>query len=165
MKKTITLLLCALSAASLAACGQPVRANASNMSSTVQIPSPFVDCDTLDSAAAVSGFHMTVPETVDGYSDRNIQAVEDEMIQVFYQNGEDEICIRKAAGGGDVSGDYNEYAETSIVPVGEIPVSMRGNDGTVHVAVWETNGFAYAIGVNGDGLAADAVSALVSAVK
>lgn len=112
-----------------------------------QIPNPFIDCDTLADAAALAGFEITVPDSVDGYEERAITAMENDMIQVLYLHGDDEICIRKAAGEEECSGDYNEYSEEKTVTVGDREITLRGNNGRVMVAVWTEGGYSYAIGV------------------
>ena len=160
MKKVIALLLCVLGIASLAACGNASNDNPSN----VQIPSPFADCDTLDDAAAISGFDMSAPDSIDGYDQRIIQAVENEMIQVSYQNGDESITIRKAAGTDDCSGDYNRYDETKEVAVGAITVTMKGSDGLVNDATWTNGDHAYAIVAFNSGLSLEAVTELIQSV-
>lgn len=112
-----------------------------------QIPNPFIDCDTLADAAALAGFDIIVPDSVDGYEERAITAMENDMIQVLYLHGDDEICIRKAAGEEECSGDYNEYSEEKTVAVGEREITLRGNNGKVMVAVWTEDGYSYSIGV------------------
>ena len=129
-----------------------------------QIANPFQDCDSMDAAAAVAGFEMTVPDQIDGYPDRTIQAIENELIQVSYRGEDDGVLLRKAAGTDDVSGDYNVYAETDTAAVGELTVTLKGNDGTVSVASWTDGGYAYAIDIDGTGLSRDAVIALVAEV-
>lgn len=72
LKKIISITLCAALALSAAACGN-------NNSEAVQIPSPFVDCDTMDAAKELAGFDLTLPKAAD-----ELEAVENEMIQAFY---------------------------------------------------------------------------------
>ena len=165
MKKAIVLLLCVFSIASLAACGNAGKANTTNPSSNVQIPNPFVDCKTLDDASAIAHFNMTVPESINGYSERMIQAVADKMIQVLYFDGEDKALIRKAEGTGDISGDYNEYAEINSISVGDVKVSTKGNSGMISVATWAADGFTYAIDINNGGMTVETISALVAAIQ
>lgn len=144
-----------------------------------QIPNPFVDCDTLADAAALVGFDIIVPDSVEGYEDRAITAIENEMIQVMYLHGEDEICVRKAATEEDCSGDYNEYVEEKTVTVGDREVTLRGNNGKVMVAVWTEGSYSYSIGVyaytqyndgvadpeSNSGMAEDTITALVAQVQ
>ena len=174
-KKVTLMILCAATMLSMAACGdkEDKTIGAETTSQTVveneekipadgaattttedivigdntQIPNPFVDCDTLADAAALAGFDIIVPDSVDGYEGRAITAVENDVIQVMYLHGDDEICVRKAAGDEDCSGDYNEYSEEKTVTVGDREVTLRGNNGKVMVAVWTEGGYSYSVGV------------------
>ena len=83
----------------------------------VQPPSPFQPCDTLDAAEEMAGFDLTLPKTAD-----KLEAIENEMIQAFYGEDGTDMLIRKALGNEDISGDYNEYAQTETVD-GVTPVS------------------------------------------
>lgn len=132
-----------------------------------QIPNPFITCDTLAQAAELAGFDFSAPNTVDGYAYKEISAIEKELAQVTYFNSDEldgltdeqlnevdwenvdfsghDLVIRKAAGTEDISGDYNEYPEIYNVTVNEKEVTMKGTDGKVNVAVWNTDGYSYAI--------------------
>ena len=204
-KKVTLMILCAATMLSMAACGekQDQTIGAETTSQTVaenedkiptdgavateeiligdntQIPNPFVDCDTLADAAALAGFDIIVPDSVDGYEERAITAMENDMIQVLYLHGDDQICIRKAVGEEECSGDYNEYSEEETVTVGDREVTLRGNNGKVMVAVWTEGGYSYSIGIyaytqHNDGVAdpesnagmtEDAVTALAAQVQ
>lgn len=174
-KKITLMILCAATMLSMAACGEKEdkTIGAENAGQTVaeseekiptdgaattttediligdntQIPNPFIDCDTLADAAALAGFDITVPDSVDGYEERAITVMENDMIQVLYLHGDDEICVRKATGEEECSGDYNEYSEEKTMTVGDKEVTLRGNNGKVMVAVWTEGGYSYSIGV------------------
>lgn len=130
----------------------------------VQIPSPFTDCDTLEEAAKAAGFTLTVPEQVSGSPRRGIQAMGTEMIQVFYGTGETEICVRKAPGSGDISGDYTAYAQTEDVDVNGRSVTLKGESGQAYLALWLDGGYACSILARG-GMSRAEMIALVQLVK
>lgn len=132
--------------------------------SAVQLPSPFTSHTTLAEAAKVVGFELTVPEKAGGSPRRDIETMSGEMIQVFYGNDENEICVRKEAGSGDISGDYNQYAQSKTVEVNGFSVTMRGENGLVMVAIWENSGYTYAV-TSGAGMSAAAMTALIQSVK
>lgn len=174
-KKVTLMILCAATMLSMAACGdkEEKTIGAENAGQTVaeseekiptdgaattttediligdntQIPNPFIDCETLADAAALAGFDIIVPDSVDGYEERAITAMEKDMIQVLYLHGDDQICVRKAAGDEDCSGDHNAYSEEKTVTVGDREITLRGNNGKVMVAVWTEGGYSYSIGV------------------
>ncbi len=204
-KKVTLMILCAATMLSMAACGekQDQTIGAETTSQTVaenedkiptdgavateeiligdntQIPNPFVDCNTLADAAALAGFDIIVPDSVDGYEERAITAMENDMIQVLYLHGDDQVCIRKAVGEEECSGDYNAYSEEKTVTVGDKEVTMRGNNGKVMVAVWTEGGYSYSIGVyayaqhndgvadpeSNTGMTEDMITALIAQVQ
>lgn len=69
--KVIAITLCAITALSLTACKAPQIEN------NTEIANPFEECKTLEEAAAISGVTLKVPDEIEGYSERSIQAVED----------------------------------------------------------------------------------------
>lgn len=171
--KLLTLALCAALTCSLAACGgnsgntaqkSDQKASTSAVSdASTQIANPFVVCKDLDEAAKVAGFSMTVPEEVKGYALEEISAIEKNMIQVIYQNGDATIYLRKGLGSEDISGDYNQYQEEKTVKIGENTVTMKGKDGKVMVAVWNADGYAYA--VDATGITQDEMTTLVEGIQ
>ena len=161
MKKLIALLLGVTVLLSLAACGNSVEKTEED---DAQIPNPFANCDTLEDAAAISGFDMTAPDSIDGYSNRIIQAVENEMVQVIYGDSDNTVILRKAVGEEDVSGDYNSYTQTNEAAINNMKVTFKGDNNLVNVAIWTQDGYSFAIDIDGEGLSAEAVTALVQAM-
>lgn len=135
-------------------------------STKTQMPNPVTDCATLEEAAALAGVTFTVPETVqNGLAQQAFRAVKGDFVEVLY--GEDDIRIRKAAGEGDISGDYTQYAEEQAVTVGDVQVTLKGQDGKVKLAIWSQNGSAFSVGVSADstGITADEMTAIVAGVS
>lgn len=170
--KHTTLLACsALLAVCLAACSQPAARDAASTaaSDTTQIPNPWTECSTLADAAALTGYDFTVPDSVDGYTDTSITVLTDEQLtEVQYTTGSDRLCLRKAPGSDDISGDYNQYAESNAVDVDGRSVTLQGNDGQVQLATWLDGDYTYSIGIyreDGTGLTADEMTALVKAAN
>lgn len=158
MKKFISIALGIVMALSMAACGNgtPVKNNSGKQTvaptetgGSVQIPNPFDDCKSIVDAEKIAGFKMSVPEKMpEGYSQAVIQAIQNEMIQIIYKDGDNEILIRKGKGSEDISGDCNEYKENYTMAAGKLQVSIRGNDGKVHVATWTEAEYTFAITCN-----------------
>lgn len=177
--KHTTLLACSvLLAVSLAACSQPVApdaastagsASSSATSDTAQIPNPWTGCTTLADAAALTGYDFTVPDSVDGYPDVTIAVLESKQLtEVQYSSGNARLCLRKAPGSDDISGDFNQYAESNAVDVDGRSVTLQGNDGQVQLATWLDGDYTYSIGIyreDGTGLTADEMTGLVKAAK
>ena len=191
-KKWMALVLCAVLALSLVACGTSGNntqndttddttnsttddtnsTGSTNSPSTdtadgsTEIANPYVDCETLEEAGELAGFDISVPDEIDGgYTQGTIQAVENEMIQVIYttEAGE-EITLRKGTGTEDISGDYTAYAEENTLDVDGTSVTARGNDGLVYAATWTDGTYTYAITASA-GLESDSVSALVPSIQ
>jgi hypothetical protein len=165
MKKLIVVILCTVMSLMLVACsGNSVT----DSQADAQIPNPFVDFKTLEEAQKLAGFDITLPDNMpEGYSKSAIRAVKDTMIEIIYRNGENEIRIRKGAGSEDISGAYNEYTVIDTVTVGNLQVTMKGNDGKVNVAIWVDGEYTFAITINleGAGFSKDVVSDMVNSVK
>lgn len=162
MKKQAALLFCVLTACTLTACGGKSAAKEEN----TQIPNPFIGCQTLEDAAETAGFDLAVPDTIGEYTSRTIQAVEGSMIQVFYKNADgSRIYIRKGVGPDDISGDYNDYSETSVEEIGSLQVTMKGENGRISVAVWTSGGYVFAIGAQNAPMAMSAMRALIEGVQ
>lgn len=130
----------------------------------VQIPNPFTDHTALEDAAKAVGFELSVPEKVSGSSRQCIQTMDSGMIQVFYGDEDHEILIRKAPGGKDISGDYNVYTQVKTADVNGTAVTMKGEDGLVHLAIWIGGGYTYSVSARAGMSEAD-MTALVRLVK
>ena len=169
MKKILLLITILILAFAFTACGGEANTEANNEEVNNEIANPWIDCANLDEAAQVAGFDIDAPKRIDGYSKTFIQAMENEMIQVFYSDKdlEDEtsaaVLIRKGFG-DDISGDYNEYAENKTAEMHGISVNLSGNDGLIYKAFWQQDGFAYSIGAD-KGIEEALVNDLVELVK
>lgn len=102
-------------------------------SQKVEVPNPFAPCADLKEAAELTGFSLTVPSTPDA-----VEVMDGSMIEARWGNG---MCIRKAAGSEDVSGDYNSYAQVKTVD----GVTLKGEDGAFTLAVWTKDGYTYSV--------------------
>lgn len=131
----------------LAACSAPASSTAasSTAESNVQLSNPFIDCADLAEGETLAGFAFTQPAVPEGYAQNSVRAVEGEILDVHYQNGDAKLNLRKATGTGDVSGDFNTYADTTTQTAGAVEVTLRGDAGLVSVASWTDGTYAYAI--------------------
>lgn len=151
MKKLVAIMLSAVMVLAFTAC--------SKQSAGAQIPNPFVDCKTIKEAEKIAGFQVMVPDKIpEGYTQSRIQAIQDNLVQIIYINGENEITYRHGKGGegnGDISGDYSEYKENDTIMAGDLKVSIRGNDGKVNDAIWTDGEYAFSITANPGGTGLD----------
>ena len=190
MKKMIAFTLSALMALSMTACGTDAGGDKNDVpipsgvpgildqhyagdSNSVQIPTPFTEYASLDEAVAAAGFPLTVPDSINGYSEKAIQVFDttkEKMIQVIYRAGDggndNDIHIRKAFGTGDISGDYNRYAENNTVTIKGHSVTTKGDNGQICLATWVDNGYTYSISVRSEaGISSEAMTDLIAAIQ
>ncbi len=118
----------------------------------VEIPNPIVYVDTIDEAIQKAGFEITVPDTISGYEMSSISVYELEegnMIQVIYEDGDNEISLRKQKMTGenptDISGVYISYDSYEEMSVGDVVVSMNGEGENVFVATWIDGTYDYSM--------------------
>jgi len=170
MKKVLIILLSIALLGFCTACGGESADLPEENDGSDQVANPWVDCSTLEEAADLAGFEIEVPRRIDGYSHTFIQAIETEMIQVFYSDKDLDddsasvVLIRKGVGEEDISGDYNEYTEGEAVELHGVEVTLKGNDGKVNNASWMQDGFSYNINADA-GLTKDQIVELVEVVK
>lgn len=112
---------------------------------STQIPNPFTDQDSLEQATKAAGFDLTVPEDVNGSPRHSIQTLGDQMIQVFYGDADHAVCIRKAPGSEDISGDYSVYTQTNTAAVNGASVTTKGENDLIYLALWTNDGYTYSI--------------------
>ena len=130
----------------------------------IQIPDPWQECTSLEEAGKLAGFSFTAPESVDGYTERYIAAIENEIAQVIFSNGDDsELYFRKGVGGDDISGDYNTYDVAEEQTIDGHTVHCKGNDGLIYTATWTDGTYSYAVMCNA-GMSAEQLSVWVEAL-
>lgn len=163
MKKCfVAVILCTIFAMLFSACVSTDGAS----SNQAQIPNPITDCKTMEEAKALAGFDMAVPETVDGYEEKQISVIDDKLIQVRFTHGAQELLLRKCRGNADCSGDYNEYAQVTEEEGNGVTVTMKGANDRVKLAVWTDGEYSYSIGAyGGEGMPAEEMTALAQQVQ
>ena len=177
MKKFFVFTVAAALLLSLAACAQNVEPavqpepaqQEETMPDNQQIPNPWTDCASKEEAAQLAGFDLTAPDAISGAGEKSYQVMSGEdvetIFEIDYASGEDRAAyVRKAPGAEDISGDYNEYAESQTVEAGSASVTLKGNDGLVYLAVWTDGGYSYALNVTA-GLSQSEMTALVSEIR
>ena len=175
MKKITIIFLSTAIALSFSACAKTPKPQDSTtqdngkavVSENIGTPNPFIDCKTIEEAEELAGFTMSLPKQLpDGYSLKQILAIKDEMIQVFYENGDDQLLIRKAVGTEDISGDYNSYPENQNITVNGLTIHTKGSNGTINVATWTDGGYSYSISFQPEaaGVDVDVINHLVEEI-
>lgn len=161
----------------------PVLSGCADKSSdeSTGIANPWSGAATLAEAAVGAGLDgFSVPEGseislgtvnigecryMDGLAEAVVEFPEAQMI---LRKGKAEIANEE----GDVSGDYNEYANTWIQNIREIEVACYGNrGGDAAKTIWQADGVCYSINVLGRdgekdcGLSADDLNLLISGIR
>ena len=175
MKKLLIFTITAAMLLSLTACAQSAKPDVSldtpaqeqTVSGSTQIPNPWESYDTANAA----GFTLTAPEAISGSSAKTYQVMNSGDGEVIFAilfetgaDGERAAYIRKAPGADDISGDYNDYAETETLDVNSRSVTVKGNDGLVNLALWTDGGYSYALNVS-EGLSRSDIAALVAEIQ
>lgn len=155
-KKMIVLALCTVMAFSFTACGGNKKETApttiaeeTETSSGAEIANPFVDCQTLEEAAAQAGFDLSVPDSIGDYSEKVIQTAKEDgldLIQVFYTgSGEEKVLVRKGICEGDISGDYTVYEKEETVTEEGIEITLKGDSECMHLALWTEGEYKFSL--------------------
>ena len=147
------------------------EANASETEANTQIANPFTDYASLAEAEAAAGYGFAVPDSVDGYPETSYSVMNGDggkLLQIIYSAGDDEITVRKAPGAdaGDISGDYNQYEEETIVDKTDVAFTVKSNGGKAFVALWtdDENDYAYSL-TDRNGMDMDAFTTLVMTIQ
>ena len=129
----------------------------------MQISNPWTEYSSLDEAVKGSGIQIEVPEAVGDTKADLWMAINGEIIEVRYG---DTLDIRKAilpTDNHDISGDYNDYAQTVTTIIAGKQVTFKGDSGKVMVAVWNDDEYAYS--VTTPGVTVEEMKSLVASVK
>lgn len=133
-------------------------------SSSTSLANPFTEYDTLAQAEEAAGFSLQMPDRVPNWMDSmRFRVADDTMIEVLIQGGEQELCIRKAPGDSDISGDFTVYEWTQTVDADGITLELRGNGDYARVAIWTRDGYTFSITTNAD-LTPEAMTAMAESV-
>lgn len=122
----------------------------------------------MQQATELTGFTMRIPEDKAPYTEKTISVIGEYMIEVAYSKEEPfavGYSIRKARAEGDISGDYTEYTESKEVDSEGRKVTLKGEDGTYSLALWEENGFSYAVKAQEKPMTEEEILEIVKAVE
>lgn len=111
-----------------------------------QIPNPFTVYENIDMAKKALNFNPYVPSYIPkGYEIDEITTIDDDFLQIIYKNDEGKsICYRTSKDSGDISGDYNTYANEKNISIENCELTVKGNE-NISVAIWNTKDMAYSI--------------------
>lgn len=133
------------------------------------LANPWQECASMAQAESLAGFSFAISDSAlpEGYGPEAayIQVIAGAMIEVDY-TGErgGSVCLRKAVGTDDVSGDYNSYDLTQTSRIAGQDVTMRGAENAWYVVTWTRDGYSFAV-VSTSALTTSQVEALVAGLR
>ena len=126
------------------------------------------EVESMQQATELTGFTMSIPEGKAPYTEKTISVIGADMIEVAYSKKEPfavGYSIRKARAEGDISGDFTEYPDIREVNFEGRKVTLKGEAGTNSLALWEENGFSYAVKVQEKPMTEEEILEIVKAVE
>lgn len=115
-------------------------------SEDVQIPSPWTDCETVEAAETLAGFDITAPETLEGYGEKVISVMNDEIIRIgYYADDETYVLLRKGKGDEDISGVCTEYENTETSKINGVEFTLKGDGEKINLATWTDGDYSYSV--------------------
>ena len=133
------------------------------------LANPWQECASIAQAESLAGFSFAISDSAlpEGYGPEAayIQVIAGSMLEVDY-TGErgGSVCLRKAVGTDDVSGDYNSYDLTQTSRVAGQDVTLRGAENAWYVVTWTRDGYSFAV-VSTSALTTSQVEALVAGMR
>lgn len=113
------------------------------------MPSPIKDFDTVEEAQKSLGFVTKVPTTVpEGFKVTYFETISDDMLQIIYSNGKDEVYYRTAKKNSDtedITGDYNTYKEEKNVEINGTSVTVKGDGKKYYNALCTKDNMIYSL--------------------
>ena len=104
------------------------------------------ECTSLDELAEKVNFTVTelkdlpfTPEQVSYFSFWNTLA------EIDYEGSDNSITFRTSREKEDNSGDYNVYESTETVEINGLTVTLKGNNQTYSLAIWQNGDYSYSI--------------------
>ena len=122
----------------------------------------------MQQATELTGFTMRIPEEKAPYTEKTISVIGEDMIAVAYSKEEPfavGYSVRKARAEGDISGDFTEYPDIREVDFEGRKVKLKGEAGTCSLALWEENGFSYAVKAQEKPMTEEEILEIVKAVE
>ena len=126
------------------------------------------EVESMQQATELTGFTMSIPEGKAPYTEKTISVIGEDMIEVAYSKEEPfavGYSIRKARAEGDISGDFTEYPDIREVDFEGRKVTLKGEAGTCSLALWEENGFSYAVKAQEKPMTEEEILEIVKAVE
>lgn len=170
MKKFAAVILCSLLVSSIPNFGINAFADNTNAKPIldVQLPNPFIECETIEDAEKTAGFNIALPTNIPKeFDNQTIFAIENDFIDVHYESDDSTLTIRKTNVIEDCSGDFNKYSVVTKIVVNGEDILLKCKDDKVYTAIWNDGTYSYSISIDNDsvGLDKDVVTELINEMK
>ncbi len=126
------------------------------------------EVESMQQATELTGFTMRIPVGKTPYTEKTISVIGEDMIEVAYSKEEPfavGYSIRKARAEGDINGDFTEYPDIREVDFEGRKVTLKGEAGACSLALWEENGFSYAVKAQEKTMMEEEILEIVKAVE
>nr|WP_209702028.1 stalk domain-containing protein [Clostridium algifaecis] len=129
--------------------GSFVESKSNGMSEPIGIPSPIKEFNTIQEAEKSLKFKTVVPkEIASQFKIKFISTISNELFQICYSDGKNDILFRMGQGIDKLDGDYNVYKFNETTQVNGTNVNLKGNNSSlINLATWKINDISYSISV------------------
>ncbi len=114
----------------------------------LEITGTLEDVEKMSEAEEGAGFGFIVPSQLADYEGRKISYVEGQLIQVLYGSEDNNLCMRKAKGQGNCSGDAEDYENVQELTYSGRNIIAKGNNGRFQLLIWLTEEYSYSVKLN-----------------
>ncbi len=131
-----------------------------------QISNGIVECASAEALSSAVGFDAPEADSLP-FEPENTQYFSywGSMAEVVYAGAENSATLRKSVGSDDVSGDYNSYASTADIAVGNISAEIKGDLSDAYtLAVWTDGVYSYSLSLD-EGVSQTEWREIISAVN
>lgn len=131
----------------------------------VTLVNPEIECGGFTEASGITGFELIVPEAYMNSDDTVIHVIAEKITEaVFYEGDREILCIRKAKGNDDISGDYTVYENETVLSFDQLDVTCRGDGDLWNLLMWTKDGYTYSVSTP-EGITSEEAAELVTSIK
>ena len=116
-----------------------------DLNNNTMVVNPVDTYQTLDNAESAIGFDFDID--LSKYHNLTYSVIDDEILEISYNDNNDYLICRKSKGESDNSGDYNTYNIVASMLINGINVSMETNDDNILVK-FIYKGYSYSFSSN-----------------
>jgi len=128
--------------------------------------SPYQPCATLQEAEDITGYALSVPDSLLEEGKTEIMVYYGSMTELSVLDNEYHtvLYVRKDKGEQDISGIHDTYDAEDKVEIGGCTVTLRGDRDMYYVAVWTKNGFSYSL-TSSKGLSKETMTEYIGSIE